>query len=284
MPGSPASSQLAIRTVIRGPEDGRGSSARRVPGTARILEAAGPGDLAAGRLGVAGDAHAGDGESLLPGRPRPEPAEPAPTPCCMMKITRTRGRWLPGGARATRRFRRPGIDLLRPARRARLHLGATAVAKVTGWRDPAPRSSAPVRGCGAVLGQDAAGRLVRKAGIVAVVLAGGWIAARRRRLIGVTLPRCPPEAEAGLDGCAAGARRNGQRRNLLSRSHPGSGSAGPAAPQGRRSGGGMTADCLRSWTPCAVVYCFQRIYASGRPRPTAICSSGDRGGPAAAGR
>lgn len=70
-----------------------------------------------------------------------------------------------------------GIDLLGLPRGARLHLGATAVAEVTGLRNPCRQLDAFQPGLmAATLGRDAAGGLVRKAGVMAVVLAGGEVA------------------------------------------------------------------------------------------------------------
>jgi len=67
-----------------------------------------------------------------------------------------------------------GIDLLTLPAGTRLHLGAAAVVEVTGLRNPCIQLNRFQPGLmAATLGRDAAGGLVRKAGIMAVVLAGG---------------------------------------------------------------------------------------------------------------
>jgi MOSC domain-containing protein YiiM len=69
-----------------------------------------------------------------------------------------------------------GLDLLGLPRGARLHLGAAAVLEVTGLRNPCAQLDRFRPGLmAAVLGRDGAGRLVRKAGVMAVVLAGGEV-------------------------------------------------------------------------------------------------------------
>jgi len=60
----------------------------------------------------------------------------------------------------------------------RLRLGATAVVELTGLRNPCAQLDALRPGLmAAVLGRDAQGRLLRKAGVMAVVLAGGEVRA-----------------------------------------------------------------------------------------------------------
>jgi MOSC domain-containing protein YiiM len=74
-----------------------------------------------------------------------------------------------------------GIDLLALPRRTRLHIGATAVIAVTGLRNPCVQLNKYQPGLmAAVLARDDQGRLVRKAGIMAVVLAGGSVRAGDR--------------------------------------------------------------------------------------------------------
>lgn len=83
-----------------------------------------------------------------------------------------------------------GLDLLSLPRGARLRLGVEAVAEVTGLRNPCAQLDGFRPGLmAAVLGRDAEGRLVRKAGIMAVVVAGGWV--RRGDPILVELPAGP---------------------------------------------------------------------------------------------
>jgi MOSC domain-containing protein YiiM len=71
-----------------------------------------------------------------------------------------------------------GIDLLCLPVGARLRLGGAAVVEVSGLRNPCRQIEDFRRGLlAAVLGRDAEGRLVRKAGVMAVVLAGGEVRA-----------------------------------------------------------------------------------------------------------
>jgi MOSC domain-containing protein YiiM len=71
-----------------------------------------------------------------------------------------------------------GIDLLALPRGARLHIGSAAVVGVTGLRDPCRQLNDHQPGLmAAVLGRDEQGNLVRKAGIMGVVLAAGEVQA-----------------------------------------------------------------------------------------------------------
>jgi MOSC domain-containing protein YiiM len=86
-----------------------------------------------------------------------------------------------------------GIDLLSLPVGARLRLGTTALVEVAGLRNPCAQIERFRPGLlAAVLGRDPAGRLVRKAGIMGVVLAGGVVRPGDR--IGVTLPPLPHRA------------------------------------------------------------------------------------------
>ncbi|MBX6747063.1 MAG: MOSC domain-containing protein [Acetobacteraceae bacterium] len=83
-----------------------------------------------------------------------------------------------------------GIDLLGLPIGTRLHLGETAVVEVTGLRNPCAQLDRFRPGLmAAVLDRDAAGRLIRKAGIMAIVLAGGEV--RPGDPIRITLPPAP---------------------------------------------------------------------------------------------
>jgi MOSC domain-containing protein YiiM len=67
-----------------------------------------------------------------------------------------------------------GVDLLGLPTGARLHLGGTAVVEVTGLRNPCAQLDRIQPGLmAATLGRDENGNLIRKAGIMGVVLAGG---------------------------------------------------------------------------------------------------------------
>ncbi|PZO81345.1 MAG: MOSC domain-containing protein [Mesorhizobium amorphae] len=83
-----------------------------------------------------------------------------------------------------------GIDLLALPTGAVLHLGEQARVEVTGLRNPCAQLDNYQAGLTrAVLDRDAEGNLVRKAGVMAVVLSGGTVAAGDP--ITVTLPPEP---------------------------------------------------------------------------------------------
>jgi MOSC domain-containing protein YiiM len=83
-----------------------------------------------------------------------------------------------------------GLDLLSLPTGALLRLGAAAIVEVTGLRNPCVQLDRFQPGLmAAVLGRDAEGRLVRKAGIMAIVVAGGEV--RPGDPIGVELPPAP---------------------------------------------------------------------------------------------
>ncbi|HEX7777152.1 MAG TPA: MOSC domain-containing protein [Parvibaculum sp.] len=69
-----------------------------------------------------------------------------------------------------------GLDLLALPTGTKLHIGATALVEVTGLRNPCTQLDGIKPGLmAAVLGRDADGNLIRKAGIMGVVLAGGEV-------------------------------------------------------------------------------------------------------------
>ncbi|WP_374447946.1 MOSC domain-containing protein [Stella sp.] len=83
-----------------------------------------------------------------------------------------------------------GIDLLGLPAGTRLHLGRDAVVAVTGLRNPCHQLNGLQPGLmAASLGRDAEGGLVRKAGVMAIVLAGGEV--RGGDTIAVELPPHP---------------------------------------------------------------------------------------------
>lgn len=83
-----------------------------------------------------------------------------------------------------------GIDLLGLPTSTRLHLGAEAVVEVTGLRNPCSQLDGIQRGLmAAVLDRDDQGNLIRKAGVMAVVLVGGEV--RPGDTIRVELPAAP---------------------------------------------------------------------------------------------
>jgi len=88
-----------------------------------------------------------------------------------------------------------GIDLLALPVGARLHLGEDAVVEVTGLRNPCAQLDRFQEGLmAAVLDRDEHGGLVRRAGVMAVVVAAGEV--RPGDPIAVELP---PPPHAGLD-------------------------------------------------------------------------------------
>ncbi|MFB9992409.1 MOSC domain-containing protein [Deinococcus oregonensis] len=86
-----------------------------------------------------------------------------------------------------------GVELLALPVGTWLHVGAEAVIEVTGLRNPCSQIEAFRPGVlAAVLGRDEAGNVVRKAGIMGVVVAGGEV--RRGDLVRIELPPQPHRA------------------------------------------------------------------------------------------
>jgi MOSC domain-containing protein YiiM len=85
-----------------------------------------------------------------------------------------------------------GLDLLALPRRTMLQLGDTAVIEITGLRNPCLQLDGLRGGLRtALLGRDADGALVRKAGVMAIVTQGGDL--RPGDAIRVELPAAPHE-------------------------------------------------------------------------------------------
>jgi MOSC domain-containing protein YiiM len=85
-----------------------------------------------------------------------------------------------------------GFDLLALPRGARLRLGAQALVELTGLRNPCHQLDDFQPGLmAATLGRDPEGKLIRKAGVMAVVLEGGEITPGDR--IAIELPSAPHE-------------------------------------------------------------------------------------------
>src|SRR5207244_4170984 len=83
-----------------------------------------------------------------------------------------------------------GIDLLGLPRGTRLYLGAEAVIEITGLRNPCAQLDTLRPGLmQAVLERDADGALIRKAGVMSLVLVGGEV--RPSDVIRVELPATP---------------------------------------------------------------------------------------------
>lgn len=88
-----------------------------------------------------------------------------------------------------------GLDLLSLPTGTHLEIGATAVLELTGLRNPCPQLNDVGPGLMQRLAQrDEQGRLVRRAGVMAIVLASGEV--REQDEIGVTLP---PEPHVALE-------------------------------------------------------------------------------------
>lgn len=88
-----------------------------------------------------------------------------------------------------------GIDLIGLPRGTRLRLGDEAEVEITGLRNPCSQIEDFQPGLLAqVVGKDATGKIVRRAGVMSVVLAGGTV--RPGDVIRVTLP---PEPHVALD-------------------------------------------------------------------------------------
>jgi MOSC domain-containing protein YiiM len=83
-----------------------------------------------------------------------------------------------------------GVDLLALPVGAKLHLGATATIEVTGLRNPCAQLDGIQSGLmAATLDRDDEGNLIRKAGVMAIVLIGGEV--RAGDPIRVELPPAP---------------------------------------------------------------------------------------------
>jgi len=145
-------------------------------------------------LGVEGDAHLGE-KVKHRSRVRKNPDDPNLRQVHLIHeelFAELRGRGFdvgPGviGENVTTR----GIDLLGLPTGARLRLGAEAVIEVTGLRNPCRQLDAFQSGLmAAVLGRDAAGGLVRKTGVMAIVVHGGDV--KPGDAIAVELPAGAP--------------------------------------------------------------------------------------------
>lgn len=88
-----------------------------------------------------------------------------------------------------------GVDLLRLPAGTRLHLGNTAVVEVTGLRNPCTQLDRLQPGLmAAVLERDEHGAFIRKAGVMAIVLAGGEICP-----LDPIIVELPPEPHRALE-------------------------------------------------------------------------------------
>ncbi len=144
-------------------------------------------------LGVEGDTHAGETVQHL-SRVARDPSQPNLRQVHLIhaelhdELNAAGFRLLPGdmGENVTTR----GVDLLALPTGTRLHLGAAAVVEVTGLRNPCAQLDAFQPGLmSAVLDRDEHGGLIRKAGVMGIVVAGGEL--RPGDAIRVELPPGP---------------------------------------------------------------------------------------------
>lgn len=144
-------------------------------------------------LGVAGDAHAGETVKHR-SRVAADPTQPNLRQVHLIHAELhdelRAGGFDVGPGQMGENVTTRGVDLLGLPVGAKLRLGADAVVEVTGLRNPCSQLDAFRPGLlAAVLGRDAAGQLVRKSGIMGVVLAGGVV--RPGDPIAVELPPPP---------------------------------------------------------------------------------------------
>jgi MOSC domain-containing protein YiiM len=144
-------------------------------------------------LGVAGDAHMGETVKHR-SRVRKDPTQPNLRQVHLMHAElfdelRLKGFSVqPGdlGENVTTK----GIDLLALPTGTRLHLGTTAAVEVTGLRNPCIQLDGFQKGLmAATLDKDADGNLIRKAGVMSVVLSDGDV--RPGDTVRVELPDMP---------------------------------------------------------------------------------------------
>ena len=128
-------------------------------------------------LGVAGDAHMGETVKHR-SRVRKDPTQPNLRQVHLMHAElfdelRAKGFVVRSGELGEN-VTTSGIDLLALPAGARLHLGASAVVEITGLRNPCIQIDHFQQGLmAATLDKDANGNLVRKAGIMSIVIAEG---------------------------------------------------------------------------------------------------------------
>jgi MOSC domain-containing protein YiiM len=144
-------------------------------------------------LGVAGDAHMGETVKHR-SRVRKDPAQPNLRQVHLIHTElfdelRAKGFAVKPGDLGEN-ITTSGIDLLALPAGARLHLGASAVVEITGLRNPCSQIDKFQQGLmAATLDKDVDGKLVRKAGIMSIVVAEGDV--RPGDAIRVELPSMP---------------------------------------------------------------------------------------------
>lgn len=128
-------------------------------------------------LGVAGDAHMGETVKHR-SRVRKDPTQPNLRQVHLIHAElfdelRARGFMVAPGELGEN-ITTTGIDLLALPTGTRLHLGASAVVEITGLRNPCSQIDKFQEGLmAATLDRDADGNLVRKAGVMSIVISAG---------------------------------------------------------------------------------------------------------------
>jgi MOSC domain-containing protein YiiM len=144
-------------------------------------------------LGVAGDAHMGETVKHR-SRVRKDPTQPNLRQVHLIHAElfdelRAKGFAVQPGDLGEN-LTTSGLDLLALPTGARLHIGASAVVEVTGLRNPCVQIDGFKKGLmAATLDKDAGGNLIRKAGIMSVVLTDGDV--RPGDAVRVELPTMP---------------------------------------------------------------------------------------------
>ena len=144
-------------------------------------------------LGVAGDAHMGETVKHR-SRVRKDPMQPNLRQVHLIHAElfdelRAKGFAVKPGELGEN-ITTSGVDLLALPTGTRLHLGASAVVEITGLRNPCIQIDNFQKGLmAATLDKDADGNLVRKAGIMSIVIAEGDV--RPCDAVGVELPATP---------------------------------------------------------------------------------------------
>lgn len=144
-------------------------------------------------LGVAGDAHMGETVKHR-SRVRKDPTQPNLRQVHLIHaelFDELRGKgFVVKAADLGENVTTEGIDLLALPAGTRLHLGASAVVEITGLRNPCVQIDGFSKGLmAATLDKDADGNLVRKAGIMGIVMADGDV--RPGDAIRVEMPEIP---------------------------------------------------------------------------------------------
>jgi len=147
-------------------------------------------------LGVEGDAHAGKTVKHR-SRVRVDPTQPNLRQVHLIHSElhdelRSRG-FDVGPGTMGENITTDGIDLLALPRGSRLHIGASAVIDITGLRNPCKQLNDYQDGLTqAVLDRSPEGNLIRKAGVMGIVISGGEVGVGD--VINVALPPEPHEA------------------------------------------------------------------------------------------